>query len=194
MTLQAMLEMIRQVFPEKQEAQVRMDLNNAYRMYCEETRLPIDDFDVTVSGGTLAISGASLTVKDGWYVLPSPVKDIITITAYDAQDKTVERPEYIIGFLGRQFNIMDIMYDTLLVGGSLPSGVTRIRFRCSITPAPLASDSDVPDLPEQFHEALVDHVLTKYFAIKGILQQSGWFRSSYQALVTAGKRYFNRNI
>jgi hypothetical protein len=86
------------------------------------------------------------------------------------------------------------MHDSLVMGGRLPSGIARLRFKVTLIPSALTQDTHSPDLPEQFHQALVDHVLAKYFALKGILQQSGWFRSSYQALVVAGKRYFNRNL
>jgi hypothetical protein len=203
MTLLTMIEVVKQSFPALTEAQVKLDLNNAYRLYSEDTRLPFEDFDVVIDmnhlcwqedrgGGTIATT--PLEIKQGDYILPSPVSEIFGVTAYDSLGNVVDKPEYCIWYLKNLFNISDIMHDSLLVSGTLPSGIARLRFRCSVIPPVMSLDDDEPNLPEQFHQALIDHVLMKHFALRGVLQQSGWFRSSYQALVTAGKRFFNRTF
>jgi hypothetical protein len=189
-----MLEMVRQQFPDKMDTQVRIDLNNAYRMYSEETRLPFTNFDVIEHNDDLVIGDLPALVRSrGWYMLPINVNNVVTVTAYNAQDNEVDMPDYHIEYVGRRFGILDLN-NMVYQNNGLPSGIALLRFGCSVEPEALSIDSDVPDYPESFHAGLVDHVLSQYYSYKGVLQQSGWFRSAYQNQVMAGKRYFNRNI
>jgi hypothetical protein len=193
MTLQTMLETIRATFPDKQEAQVKLDLNAAYAQYGEESRLPFQDFQVVVNAGVLAIGSTPLTQAYSWYSLPAPAKEILIVAAYDVNNNVVDVPDYSISFVGNMFQILDL-HDSLYLGGGFPVGIARLRFRCSVIITPLSADSDVPAYPAQFHQGLVDHVYAKYYALKGVLQNAGWFKSSYASYVAAGKRYFNANI
>jgi hypothetical protein len=195
MTLQMMLEIVRQQFPDKMDTQVRIDLNSAYRMYSEETRLPFMNFDIVQNtDGVLAIAqGATLTPSRGWYLLPVNVNNVVVVTLFDSRNNEIFVPDYHIEYIGRRFGILDLN-NMVYSGDGLPTPIVLIRFGCSVEPVELSVDTDVPDYPDAFHQGLVDHVLAKYFGYKGILQQSGWFRSSYQTHVQAGKRYFNRNI
>ena len=150
MTLMTMLEVIKQQFPDKMEAQIRMDLNNAYCLYSEETRLPFENIDVTVRSGVLSVDGPTV-IEDtvdgpvavmtpivlvrtrGWYALPERVNNVIVVTGFDARNNEVSILDFHVENIGRTFGILTLNNFVYEKDG-LPSGIAMLRFGCSVTP------------------------------------------------------------
>ena len=53
--------------------------------------------------------------------------------------------------------------------------------------------SDSPDIPKQFHDGLVSRVLEKLYARKGMMNETGYWKTEWLEMLKAAKQYENKH-
>lgn len=157
MIFQQIVENIREVFPDKTETQVKIDINTAQKAFAQKTRCNIKDADLTLNG-TLILS------------YPSDMIVPVSIQAFDAATAGNKLDDILEWTVTRgKVELIDLADSDSL---TMPADVKRLSMKYSAYPAALTTDTQVPDLPSEFHEALEYAILAKYAQKAGKWQQA----------------------
>ena len=160
MTLQQIVENILEVFPQKTETQVQLDVNSALRRFVEKTKCYIKDADLTLNG-TLILS------------YPTDMLVPISVQAFDALSAGNKLDDLLEWQINRsKIEFLDLDDVTSL---TMPSDVLRLSIRYAAYAPALTTDAGVPAIPAEFHEALECAVLAKYSQKAGKWQQAREF-------------------
>lgn len=148
MTLQQIVENIQEVFPTKSETQVKLDVNAAHKAFAEKTR-------ICVKSANLTLGSVHALLLDA----PTDFDKAITVSAYDSTGADLgDIVGWTVTAAGKfQFNVSD---DSTAL--TMPSEIATLTLSYVFVPAALTTDSSVPDVPSQYHEAIENAVLAKY--------------------------------
>lgn len=167
MTLKFMIETVRQIVPDLGRTQIVFDINQAMREFCLETG--ILSVQSTLSR-TTDYSSTSIDGVETW-TLPATLYHLLQVEelfrdAYEVVDDKLK------------FHPMGKFVDTLTI-------------RYTKLPVPITGDPESPEYPAEFHEALVNKVLSKYYRKTGDGQNASVELALYKEAERAAKRYVN---
>lgn len=206
MTVKQLVEEIQQRFPDKGATQILLDINQALKSYTMETLLIKASTDITPVEGQLQydlITGGSYVVTPVSFISLTPEtttqaftlpsiddNDIVEIYRVDYLDADENASEYEYNFKVDKRTITFYGYDWNEI--DTIEGVTTIRVHASILHPTVTLDSTLL-ISEQFQDALLFKVLSKYLALTGDYSGSAYFAKMYKEKETEGKKFNNSN-
>lgn len=175
MTFKVIYEIIQSEFPQYRLALIKNDINTGYKDFCSRTGLPRSSYNVAITSATS-------------YTLHSDVDKVYEVEVLDANSKKIDDISYQID------NGIIYFYDTF--GGELTAmddDVYSITIYYHAIPTAMTSDTEEPDLPTQFHYALIEYVFSKYYRRKQDFNNAKFSATTYEQLVREGKQAANIN-
>jgi hypothetical protein len=171
MTLQNMVELVLQVAPEMGDPIVTLQLNQAYRTFCSETRFLRGSANVNLIAGTFI------------YALPVTVEAMTSIDVLDSDG--VELPQDVSYTVKDRFvSLTDASGELLSV---LPLNASVMRVSGILIPAELAAFNTSPVTPNQFHSALVSRVIEGVAVARGNMPMAQYHMAVYKQSVHDAK-------
>lgn len=176
MTFNQIYENIKMDFPNYAISIITIDVGNIYRDFCYKTGLPRKKYNI-------ALTSAS------YYTLAAGVNRVYDVEVLNSSGQLIDDISYTID------NGIIYFYDTY--GGklnSMPSTVSTISVYYHGAPATSTDLSTAsPDLPVQFHNALIEGVEAKYYRREKDFQNAAFAKQAYAEYVADGKRHCNIN-
>lgn len=176
MTFKQIYENIAMDFPNYLETTIAIDVGNIYRDFCFKTGLPRKKYN-------LALTTAS------YYTLAAGVNRVYDVAVLNSNSELIDDISYTID------NGIIYFYDTY--GGkltSMPSTVSTVSIYYHGAPSTSSDLSSAsPDLPVQFHNALIEGVEAKYYRRAKDFQNAVFAKQAYAEYIADGKKYCNIN-
>ena len=167
MILLHMVDDIAMTFPEINRTRIIFDINNAIMQFCHMTR-------VMYVRTTLASEDYTAydDEKGTWtYDLPTDVYEVRSASCCNQEEFEVGDDEITFYFRSNTDDDIVLIY--------------------SQRPALLIDDTDVPSIPEIFTPSIIAKVKSKYYGMRGILQNAGWERKIWDEGIAEARRYAN---
>jgi len=169
MTVNNMVEVIRELHPKIGKTQVIFDLNRAQIEFCRESRVLTSK--AILERSTDLVSEDTTKFTSRWR-LPDSVFEVLLV------DQVYSNDYYLTD------NFMDIRW--------IDKRIQRMEVDYIRYPKAIALDGDQPEFSELFHDALVARVLERYFARDASNMPAMQFWSgTYNKRVLEAKRYSN---
>ena len=184
MTITNTVEIIRQQFPEYGDTQIIKDLDMSQKLFAEETRsLRKIDIRTTPFTSLPASEATEFGIK-----LPLPIRcgEVIAVAFFGEDDAPIVDAlgwSYSNGFL--YINDLGILITTL------PSDLKKITIEYIGKPDTLTDLDDAFEVPEESHYGVMCDVITRYWLIKGQLQNAQFWRGEYMRYRQSAKRQVN---
>lgn len=175
MTLNQIYENIQMDFPSYAIATIAIDVRNVYSDFCYKTGLPRKKYNLALTSAT-------------HYSLASTVNRVYDVEVLNSNGELIDDISYAID------NKIIYFYDTY--GGklnSMPSTVATVSIYYHATPAASLVATDILDIPEQFHPALIEGVSAKYYRREKDYQNASLSQQAYREYIADGKKWCNTN-
>lgn len=176
MTFKQIYENIAMDFPNYLETTIAIDVGNIYRDFCFKTGLPRKNYKLTLSTATS-------------YSLATDVNRVYEVEILDSSSTLLDDISYIIDD-GTIYFYDE--YGTTLT--TLPTNVNQVTIYYHA--APLTATDTVgaaPDIPVQFHNALIEGVEAKYYRRAKDFQNAVLAKQAYAEFIKDGKQWCNIN-
>jgi len=148
MTLQNIIEIVKESFPDKGEPRIIKEIDLAQKTFVEETDITKD---------RAALSGLSSGVS---FDLPSGYLKVKRVDFLDSNNKVIDHPLiYNIEFDKITFDATD--YDITVI----PSSIAKIIINYVPRPADITSRSDSFTIPQEFIPAIEAKVMERFYAL-----------------------------
>ena len=149
MTFLQIQETIEQIFPMIGRTQIKKDVNEVYREFCQRTEMVKTKSNITIVADTVE------------YTLPTDMNTLDRVVYYDSSD-VILLNENTLRYMVTQNKILFLNYYYEQIT-EIPSAIATITYYYKKVPATLSADSSEPDIPSQFHNALIEGVLALYY-------------------------------
>jgi hypothetical protein len=192
MTFYQLIQEVSQLFPDVKHTQIKLDLNKKYLEFAHQSRIVKDEYNETLSTTTAQ------------YALASDVDEVYDIGFYDANGDPVDAIYTLKWNIdNKSIQFYDYYKDYI----DAIENITTLTYYYYKIPDELVEDTDEPDFPSNFHDAIVWGVLEEYFAKFPSLEKIGqdgsvtkirdftsaqYWGMKYKAMILDGKRYSNR--
>lgn len=212
MTHQQLIEVVKEVFPNKAATQITLDLNAAYSDFVVETELLQKQSKLSLTG-YLLVGGERRLLLSGYdqnnpttylviqtresgsyqYELQLPTDSAVVLGAmfYDTSGILLDRFNWAV-YQGNKFVFAESDYP-VFEPEKLAEVVGSIKLVYVKYPTALSALSDVPEIPHHLHRALAYRVLVDYSTKE---QQASTYFLLYEKMVRKGRRllYDNKSI
>jgi len=179
MTLQQMVEDIQTVFPDYGWTHIVLELNRAYTEFCRLTGLNIAETDLSAFSNWSTRTDNSYTIY--YITLGSDVDTIMNMSLRDSSDNILYN--YTINYEIKRSKVLEVVP----VNNTTLPDTAYLHITYRKIPTALSSTTDTIAIDDIYSAALVDKVLSKFWARKGILQNAGWHRSEYKTWLKEGR-------
>lgn len=176
MTFKQIYENIAMDFPNYLETTIAIDVGNIYRDFCYKTGIQRKSYSLTLTTATS-------------YTLATDVNVVYDVEVLNDEAQLIDDISYTID------DGVIYFYDTY--GGklvTLPSTVDRVNIYYHGAPTTsISTASSSPDLPMQFHIALIEGVEAKYYRREKDFQNAMLALQAYKEAIADAKRWNNIN-
>lgn len=175
MTFKQIYENIAMDFPNYLETTIAIDVGNIYNDFCYKTGLPRKNYNLTLTTATS-------------YTLATDVNRVYEVEVLDSESKLIDDVSYVID------DGTIYLYDTYGARlASLPSTVATIKIYYHAMPSASLTTSASPEIPSQFHNALIEGVEAKYYRRAKDFQNAVFAKQAYTDFIKDGKQWANIN-
>jgi hypothetical protein len=168
MTVLNTVEQLRDQFPQYSRTWLLFNINTELQEFAKRTNciLGVTDYDA-VDFVETTVNEASVYTK----AIPTSIYKILDID----------------GFKRNEYEIVDSNLRLL----TMPAGMETISVTYCMLPATVTNNSDELTIPSEFHQGIVDTLLSRYHAAGKNLQMAGWYLQLAHPYELNAKRYVN---
>ena len=151
----------------------------------------------TLAGNTISViwqytdtieTTTSALTNDNTYTLSTDVDRVYEVEVLNSNSTLVDDISWGID------NRIITLYDTYGYQlTTIPANIYSITIYYHAIPTNMSADTAIPELPEQFHYALIEYVFARYYRRKGDFNNAKFALQTYEQLVREGKQYCNIN-
>jgi hypothetical protein len=191
MTVLYAIEQVEQLFPKVGRTQIIGELDKAQKEFVNDTKILTKRSALT-----------SISTNTSW-TLPTDCIEVLGVELYDSTGLEVYLDEVSLTYMISNGVITFYSTEDTLITG-IPTSVTYIYLDYVYVPTSLTVETDTFTIPEDFHEAVLDRVLAKFYARfpQPVVTQNGsvitidtrsiqYWNSEYNKKRIEGKKWFN---